>query len=802
MMSAAPLARPHHSGLTLRDLSPDQLRVYTAILRWLRDKDWTTQEAERVFTMGGVAGTGKALSLETLIPTPQGWRTMNELQAGDYVFAPDGSPTKVTYVSPIQHERVCYRVEFSDGAHIVADEDHLWVTFTERERDRATRNTPEWRAARRAKRTPRGTGARPWLAERNSRLAAMRTHALKPAPTGGTRTTQEILRSLRTKRGSINHSVAVAQPLEYPPQELLVDPYILGLWLGDGSTSGGYIHKPDEEIFAALRVAGYRPVRPEWGRGITVTTRGLRAQLRILGVLGNKHIPEIYLRAPVEQRLALAQGLFDTDGSACEGGSVEFTSTSYCLAHDVWELLISLGCKATLSEGVATLNGREIGPKWRIYALTELPLFRLPRKLQHQKRAEFRGTHLRRYITNIVQVPSVPVKCIQVDHPSHCYLASEWCIPTHNTTLLGLLLEHLTVQEGKSVAVLTPTGKAACVLRAKLASTKAVPIFLGTIHSFMYIPVLDANEELIGWKRRYFEKQGDTYIAKGGGDIPQVDLIVVDESSMLNQDLEDDITAFGVPVLAVGDHAQLPPVQGKNTWMAEPRARLEKVHRQAEGNPIIALATFIRETGTLPKAALEDIGIGYFKSLDAANETLLRAYQTQSLHEVVLLTYTNALRCRLNTMIHNYLQGNEPKEGSQIICLRNDNSTGLVNGMRGFIQGEVQKAGPFYFSQFFFPDEKIQWTGKCPIAQFGHAQTIPNVQTASELLGAPVKRMSDLGALIDYGYALTTHKFQGSQAREVFVCLQSGMMPRDFSRWAYTAITRASEKLHFVETRG
>jgi recombination protein RecA len=170
----------------------------------------------------------------------------------------------------------------------------------------------------------------------------------------------------------------------------------------------------------------------------------LPAQLRELGVLGDKHIPESYLHGSVAQRLALLQGLMDTDGTVSATGAevgrgagaarCEFSVVSKRLASDVHELLLGLGIKATLHEGPALLKGRVVGTRYRLGFQTNLPVFRLPRKAARLIPLRTRRATLR-YITTVEPVPSVPVRCIQVDHPSHTYLAGRECVPTHNTTV-------------------------------------------------------------------------------------------------------------------------------------------------------------------------------------------------------------------------------------------------------------------------------------------------------------------------------------------------------------------------------
>jgi hypothetical protein len=170
------------------------------------------------------------------------------------------------------------------------------------------------------------------------------------------------------------------------------------------------------------------------GRVNTFTTA-----LRGLGVLNNKHIPTAYLRASAPQRLALLQGLMDTDGHACDSGAVEFTSTSPALAEGVRELVVSLGWKASIREGRATINGRDCGPKYRIKWTADQPVFRLARKLAHQNTTRpARRTRRFRYIVSVEPCPPSPMRCITVNNPTGLFLASPAMVPTHNTKALLL----------------------------------------------------------------------------------------------------------------------------------------------------------------------------------------------------------------------------------------------------------------------------------------------------------------------------------------------------------------------------
>jgi DNA segregation ATPase FtsK/SpoIIIE-like protein len=268
--------------------------------------------------VAGATGSGKALALDTPIPTPRGWTTMGKVQVGDEVFDEHGTPCAVTAATPVMHGRPCYEVEFSDGTVIVADAEHLWRTSTvagRQQRGRPPRGAPHWSAsdgARLAERTVRVLGApdrpvgtsdvladvgtqfrnvlyqairdvpkagrvvRPtyqrggrqigfWAQAYSRHLAykALAERAAAPAGRSQIReidtapvTTEEIAATLR-HQGRSNHSVALCGPLDYPERDLPVAPYTFGCWLGDGSTGAAAITTADQGILDQIRHDGY-----------------------------------------------------------------------------------------------------------------------------------------------------------------------------------------------------------------------------------------------------------------------------------------------------------------------------------------------------------------------------------------------------------------------------------------------------------------------------------------------------------------------------------------------------------------
>ncbi|HEV8025416.1 MAG TPA: DnaB-like helicase C-terminal domain-containing protein, partial [Candidatus Nanopelagicales bacterium] len=164
----------------------------------------------------------------------------------------------------------------------------------------------------------------------------------------------------------------------------------------------------------------------------------VQALLRREGLLGNKHIPQLYLRSSETQRRELLAGLLDTDGTVTSSGNVQFTSTSQQLANDVYELVVSLGYRCSIS--TKSVKGRTEASSiaYNLNFSTHDPVFKLERKaILHKERTRHSSNakRERRFITKVERVSSVPVKCIEVANESHLYLAGRSMIPTHNSTM-------------------------------------------------------------------------------------------------------------------------------------------------------------------------------------------------------------------------------------------------------------------------------------------------------------------------------------------------------------------------------
>ena len=400
--------------------------------------------------VGGRPGTGKALSLDTPIPTPSGWTTMGDLQVGDQVLDEQGRPCRVTFATPVMHERTCYDVIFDDGSTITADADHQWFAY----------DLPARKSYR--ERKYRAFGGYRHIPKRNPNpnLAGDQSHKRKlPRVVTTQQMVDEGVVSGTDQRP--NWYIPLTAPLDLPEQDLPLDPYLLGAWLGDGHSSQAMITTADAEIVTAFEDQGFRLV-PTASAGKATTyrisdgpyaeanQRSFAGLLIALGVMRNKHIPPAYLRASFKQRLALLQGLLDTDGTVSPSGSVELCLADRRLLAQVRELVCSLGHRpGQIRHKVIPLGKGRSADAGR---LTWVPLdevFRLSRKAERLAASTRRlrsGRITGRAIVSVRPSASVPVRCITVDSPNRMYLAGESMIPTHNTSFALGIAAHAALE--------------------------------------------------------------------------------------------------------------------------------------------------------------------------------------------------------------------------------------------------------------------------------------------------------------------------------------------------------------------
>jgi len=324
------------------------------------------------------------------------------------------------------------------------------------------------------------------------------------------------------------------------------------------------------------------------------------------------------------------------------------------------------------------------------------------------------------------------------------------------------LARHIAEGERK-VVFAAFTGKAAHVMRNKGCRNA------GTIHSLIY-------------RIRGEDENGPTFVLNDASDAADASLIVIDECSMVDEEIGRDLLSFGKPVLVLGDPAQLPPVAGGGFFTsAEPDEMLTEVHRQAEDDPIIRLSMTVREGGELEKGSYGESKVISRRDLDPA--AVLSVDQ--------VLVGRNNTRRGYNTRIRELLGRpiQTPVAGDKLVCLRNDRKRGLLNGSLWRVD-TARSARKGLLRYALSPDEAESGSRK--------AQVTVNpafFDGTAEVLTSAERRRSDE---FDYGYVLTVHKAQGSQWDDVMLFDESFAFRENARRWLYTGITRAATRLTVV----
>jgi len=369
---------------------------------------------------------GKALDLTTKIPTPNGWTTMGKVKVGDEILAPNGNSVKVLLKTDTMYDHKCYKIYFDNGEEIIADAEHLWEV-----------NSSYWTA-----------GTKVITTEEISKAYGKKTN------------------NKRGKGVCGSYFIESSLPInEFNKENLVIDPYTLGVWLGDGYSADGRIisHKDDFNFYKTKIEIGHQK---EEGNCIRFTVLDLRQKLKNENLLKNKHIPQKYLRSSYKNKLELLRGLMDTDGSIRPNSrSFEFYQKNYDLIAQVVELLSSLGIKSRTR--VKKINDCLY---YTIAFTTTENIFNLPRKLNLiNSDRPTRVQDRRIYIQKIEEVESVPVACISVDSKDKLFLCGNSFIPTHNTTTtVSFLLHYAIFNDNVSIAILANKASSAKDILSRL----------------------------------------------------------------------------------------------------------------------------------------------------------------------------------------------------------------------------------------------------------------------------------------------------------------------------------------------
>jgi hypothetical protein len=420
--------------------------IRAKLLRWRRDPiafvreelhadpdAWQLEALEAARSKDRLAlkackGPGKAHPISMEFYTPRGLQRWGDLRVGDEVFAADGSVTRIAAifdrgVLPMK------RVYFNDGSAVDCCDEHLWQV-----KGRTERRQGRWAVLSTAEIQARG------VRNRNGRWSGRQFEI--------------------PRQGAA----------EFPRQDVPLDPYVLGVWLGDGSKSGGRFSSRDNAVDDEIRRRGYR-IGQKDAKGIDATIYGISGHLRALGLFGKgsheRRVPEQYRIGSIAQRLDLLRGLMDTDGAIGGDGHAEFAVTSSGLADDVIHVVRSLGGwakrKAAVKRGWYPGPAGERIPGRLCYRVTvTMPVcpFLTPRKAQRwrPKVSPEQTRYLTRYIDRIESLPPAEARCIEVEHSSRLYLANDFIV-THNTTVLAwITLWFLSTRPHAKVGCTSITG--------------------------------------------------------------------------------------------------------------------------------------------------------------------------------------------------------------------------------------------------------------------------------------------------------------------------------------------------------
>lgn len=425
----------------------------------------------------GPAGTGKAQPLDAKIRTLNGWTTMGEIKIGDKIVSADGQITNVVGVYP-QGKKEIVRITFEDGRYAECCLEHLWKVYNY-----------DWGGREKSK---------------EKRWRVVDTHEIKR------------LLQLKSYKNRL-YIPLIKNEAHYTKSNVPMDPYFLGLLLGDGYLKTDLcISTADNEILSYVKLAldqdyelkhtsayDYRikSVNPIKGKQIKGQFRNKYKQILFeMGILGKgcdeKFIPEVYKNADYNTRLSLLQGLMDTDGTADH----RYNNISYCtvseqLAHDVQELVWSLGgiCKIKKRKSFFTYKGMKKRGLDKYCLSIRLPnprnAFKLSRKKDLVSKRSYQYDNLKLRIKSIESIGFKEAQCIMIDHPDHLYITDNYVV-THNTMLgTQMAIKQLWEKKIEKIVITRPN---------RAVDDKDIGFLPGDIFSKMQpwmMPVLDVFKE-------------------------------------------------------------------------------------------------------------------------------------------------------------------------------------------------------------------------------------------------------------------------------------------------------------------
>ena len=719
--------------------------------------------------LGGSPGTGKAQPFTSKILTPTGWKLMGDISVGESVIGQDGLHKKVNEIFP-QGELEVFEVVFSDGSKTECCDDHLWLTKSRKERKRKSENS------------------------------------------GSVKTLKEIRNSLDRGDGSPNHTIPMVEKVQFERKtNLPIDPYLLGVLLGDGHLGRFQIQlsNPDKEIIEECK----KRIIPEceikknkhgdcdyYIQNASSLISKLEKYSLTWLLSDEKYIPDDYLFSDSISREELLQGLLDTDGYT-DGYNIEYVTTSNFLMLGVTSLVQSLGGIVNVAikeKPKYTYKGETRFGKRAYRMMVKIPSnvqpFKLKRKLERYiPKTKYKPT---RYIKEVNPVGKKPCQCISIEGDEKLYVTDDFIV-THNTWTGANLIKALgkTIGLG-NVAVAAPTGKAA-VRISEVMHEHGLEITAKTWHSLLGVGEVDKVSGRFGFKHN--EKNPLQY-----------KVIIGDESSMLDTDLMASVIkarAVGTQILFLGDVNQLPPV-GHGAPLRDmisaglPYGELTEIQRNSGG--IVEACAAMRDGeawGEGDNLKIDSRPDQVESIVDQLHQAAANGYDPVWNCQVVVAVNEKSPLSRkaVNSILQEEFNENEKIKGSpfrpgdKIVCLKNgffplheetgdsdeidmdeDGRAYVANGELAKVEEVEEK---FFVASLNSPDRVI----KIPRGKSGGGD-------------------NSTGCSWDLGYALSVHKSQGSEWPIVIVALDEYPGARRICdrSWIYTAISRAKDSCVLV----
>ena len=680
------------------DLTNEQVYCIYSLENWWKSKD------KQVFEISGAAGTGKALSNDTFIPTVTGEKKISDIKVGDYVFNRHGKPTKVLGVYP-QGKIKAYRVRFDDGSFVDCNEEHIW----------------------------------PYLKEVKPIGYVIKTTQLKNI-------ISDSASSNIIYRIPLNDAVEFDSKNEIFPEDIKTfDFYNYGKFLSK---------KISDKNFSIPAYLTYVSIDSRWKFIKGICQENAR--------YGNDTL-----------------------------GTVTLSSKNINSLLSIKYILSSLGIKSIISNFSKLYEERFIKSNYLFLQIlpTKSKLYNFVNENEKNKSKldeiyssnEFKECNSLN-IAVIEEIPDKEMTCIYVDDPEHLFLCGPF-IPTHNTTIVKYFIERLGLTFN-NVLFMCYMGKAATQLARNGVPAK-------TIHSSIY----DYEEKVVRNEKGYIEFNDDGKIKVKKDFVlkhtlgKKIKLIVIDEASMVNEKIAKDILSFNIPVVALGDLNQLPPVFGNPYFLLTPDVTLHQVMRQAEGSPIIYLAQKVLNN--------EDLKVGVYGASFVIPKTDVTDFHFKKAD--IVITGTNRLRNNINDYYRENLKGikqlDYPHINEKVICCKNnwdmclDKTIYMTNGTTGFVDYIYKDS---YNKRTMQMDFRPDYTKKV----FRHVEFDYHHMFNNESESSSYNYFYDK---FEFAYAVTCHKVQGSQYPYVLYMHEDFMKSEeDRRKLLYTAITRASETIGVV----